>query len=250
MTVVQALLYGSEVGVWGPACLACAGAVVPDPRCVCFCFCVAPQWWKAVLEPKWLRRQVRGDPGCPFVHASGRTTAPSALRCRRSFFLYVAVLAVARSRRFFFFLCASGPHDGAMYVAFLGPCTLRDARQHQVRGILGCLCTLRDARRLQVRGILGCLCMIWDPQRCQVRGGPAALVHFVTHDGAMYVAVQAAFLLVRAGPGCLYTRTHDGAKYVRSSSWLPLPRLASSRGGAGLGFFVLPVWAPMLLDVT
>ena len=44
--------------------------------------------------------------------------------------------------------------------------------------------------------------------------------------------------------------THDGAKHVRSSCWLLLSRLASSGGGPRLGFFVLPVRAPVLLGVT
>ena len=36
MTVVQAMVYGSEVGVWAPRVWPCAGAVVPDPPCVYF----------------------------------------------------------------------------------------------------------------------------------------------------------------------------------------------------------------------
>ena len=101
-----------------------------------------------------------------------------------------------------------------------------------------------------------------ESKRCVVtsRGGPGCLgmlgdastapctfhcwlpfVRFGTYDGVMSEAVLAAF--VRFG-------THDGAKHVRSSCWFILSRLASSRGGARLGFFVLPVWAPMLCGVT
>ena len=96
-----------------------------------FGLCISSQWWKAVLEPKWLRRQVRGDPGSLFAYAPGRATAPCTS------------LAV---------LVPFGTHDAAKYVAihavFLS--TLRDARRHHVLGGPGRLCSLRDARRRRV----------------------------------------------------------------------------------------------------
>ena len=37
VTVVQALLYDSEVGVWAQCVCPCGGAVVPEPPCVYLC---------------------------------------------------------------------------------------------------------------------------------------------------------------------------------------------------------------------
>ena len=84
-------------------------------------------------------------------------------------------------------------------------------------------------------------------------------LRFRTHDGAVYVAVQAVFVQLEhttAPSMSVFVRLgmQDGAKYVRSSCWLPLQSMwtpstrASRFGNAGsISMLVMPPLIPSLL---